>query len=328
LGKDRAKKTKKLERHMTNAPEWIWQLLSFLCICAGIVIVILYEPIYLRLKSPKTAPFLSTLIISISVAILFGSMWWFFVVQGKANTKKQKAEEKSIIEPELVLLSPEKKQRYLWIPKKSIHIQQGIDPRHGIHGNPIFGLKNLSNAPVTGITIEWTINESMSADLIFLTNKHFHKYNPKIDGDTFWLYNKKPLDKTAGTGTGMSVSDFATATISLLEMKALEVPLPPPIANSFTLRIIASSQRPTASNVPKGFIKSKGPTVYTVVKYKQSGKKHIGHFKIESSVITFSNTSSDDLKAGEWSGMEPKYWSEDNFRATVTFNVVQSLLCS
>jgi predicted PurR-regulated permease PerM len=70
-----------LERHMTNAPEWVWRIAYISCIFAGVSIAILSEPIYSRLKSPQASPVFTTIIVSILAAIIFGGVWWFFIAQ-------------------------------------------------------------------------------------------------------------------------------------------------------------------------------------------------------------------------------------------------------
>jgi hypothetical protein len=71
---------------MTSAPEWIWDPLSFLCVCAGLAVAILSDPVYLRLKHPHNNPVFSTCAISICAAAILGSAWWFFVVQRSSKT--------------------------------------------------------------------------------------------------------------------------------------------------------------------------------------------------------------------------------------------------
>jgi len=245
----------------------------------------------------------------------------------KTISSQSEISDQKTQEPELVLLSPPHKYRYRWIPKEEIAIFQGLKPPKDL-GHPILGMRNLSTMPITDITIEWKIADKNPAELIFLSNEHYRKYNPKLEEQTrlFWL-SGAPLRKEASTGHGMPVADIDVTDIPFCEptpssVSALEVSMPNAVANSFAIRIVATSQRPPKTNVPSGMIKTSGPTIRLVVKYHQSQEEFIRYFRIESSVTVLSDTVGD----GNLGHIEQQYWLEENFRATVKFIVVPDRL--
>ncbi len=54
-----------LGRIMTNAPEWLWNFFIWISIVAGIAILLLYEPIWARLRDGQASPVVSTLVVQL-----------------------------------------------------------------------------------------------------------------------------------------------------------------------------------------------------------------------------------------------------------------------
>ncbi len=90
-----------LERHMTSAPEWIWRLLSAACIIAGIIIAILSNPIYSKLKTSQNYPIFSTIIVSVSAAVIIGAIWWFIIIPSNLKEQPKLSTEVIPIPPKL-----------------------------------------------------------------------------------------------------------------------------------------------------------------------------------------------------------------------------------
>jgi len=75
-----------VERLMTSAPEWVWRLVTWGCVVAGVLIAMLTDPIYHRLKSPSANLVISTLIIAIAAAMVGGTTWYLAVVPSAPNS--------------------------------------------------------------------------------------------------------------------------------------------------------------------------------------------------------------------------------------------------
>ncbi|MBI4480433.1 MAG: hypothetical protein HY651_10465 [Acidobacteria bacterium] len=66
-----------LERQMSAAPEWVWKTLSFASILAGVILVLLADPIYSRFRGEHATRSTSTLILALAVATIASAAWWF-----------------------------------------------------------------------------------------------------------------------------------------------------------------------------------------------------------------------------------------------------------
>jgi len=281
---------------------------------------------------------LRVLAILLCLALVGFAMYPLYSWVGTTNAPSQASAKQSDIpktksterikeyQPEVMLLSPAKKHKYRWIPKEEVAIFQGLEPPKEV-SFPIFGFRNLSNGTIIDITIEWKIVEPFSVEQIFLSNEYFGMHNPKIEESThmFWL-SGTPLDKTKSTGFGMPVADSDVTHIPFCEpttsrVDALQIPLPNTIANNYALRIVAVSQRPSRNNIPNGIVKTSGPVIRATIKYRHSGKEYARYFRIESLVNVLSDTTGDGNVY-----IEPHYWSPENFRAIVSFNVVPDRL--
>ena len=101
----------------------------------------------------------------------------------------------------------------------------------------------------------------------------------------------------------------------------VELSMPPPISYSYALRLVATALRPDVSGQPSkggGMMKTVGPPMDLTLQYRQQGHDYTQRFRIESSVLVMSDTTFSGALGGN---VEPKYWSPNNFRAIVTFNV-------
>lgn len=66
-----------LERAMATAPEWLWGLLKFGCIVAGLAIVGLSDPVYGYFRDSQRHPVLSSLLLGLGFFIAASAGWYF-----------------------------------------------------------------------------------------------------------------------------------------------------------------------------------------------------------------------------------------------------------
>jgi hypothetical protein len=70
-----------LDRIMSAAPEWAWRVASFLCVLVGVLVVLVSDPIFTRVRSPRLNPVSSTLIVALTAAFVVGAAWRIFVAR-------------------------------------------------------------------------------------------------------------------------------------------------------------------------------------------------------------------------------------------------------
>ncbi|HBB96732.1 MAG TPA: hypothetical protein DC054_15230 [Blastocatellia bacterium] len=228
-------------------------------------------------------------------------------------------------ESEVVLIAPKELHAYKWVPLQRVAVEQGtLLPKN--MGLPVFRLENLSDAVVTGIRVTWRVVDPTPIKAVFLNSDHLKQYSPVIEPNGFAPFS---LHNAKGEGTTVPASDEETTDIPYLPTKAtstngVDLPMPPSIAYDYGLRLVATSLRPDVSNTPpqgRGMMKTFGPPLDLIIEYRQSGRDYTRRFRIESSVLVMSDTTLSSELGGS---VEPRYWSPDNLRAIVRFNVSAS----
>lgn len=68
---------------MGAAPEWLWRLLAFCCIAAGIVIVGNSGVVYPHLSNYRQHPIVSALFVGIAGGVLIGTAWFLFALKDR-----------------------------------------------------------------------------------------------------------------------------------------------------------------------------------------------------------------------------------------------------
>jgi hypothetical protein len=226
---------------------------------------------------------------------------------------------------EIVLMEPKAENGYAqtgfkWLPNQNLSLN--------IIRPPAFRVKNLSGIAATEIQLTWRIADAPPIRAVFLNSEHFKRYHAEIESG-FAPFNLKHED---GRGVGMTALDEETTQISYLLAAEEDAILPPSIATSYGLRLVATSIRPGPLNQPSkggGMIKIAGPLIDLTVTYRIAGRTHMKRYRLESSVVVLSDgVFSHDIEdphdkepEQHWS-MEPRYWSKDNFRGLAHFSVL------
>jgi hypothetical protein len=70
-----------LGHFMTNAPGWIFRLASWICIVAGILLILINDPAFSKLRDMRKHSVPSVITICFAIIVIGVSGWWFFVVQ-------------------------------------------------------------------------------------------------------------------------------------------------------------------------------------------------------------------------------------------------------
>jgi hypothetical protein len=68
-----------VEHCMTDAPDYVWRLITWACISCGVLIAILSDPIFNQLKGPSSTAITSIIIMSVASAVILGTTWHLFI---------------------------------------------------------------------------------------------------------------------------------------------------------------------------------------------------------------------------------------------------------
>lgn len=227
---------------------------------------------------------------------------------------------------EVILLSPKHKQAYYWVPMQDIQISQGLEIPKSI-SYPKFRIINLTEKVITDINLALKIIDTSPIKSVFIESQHFKSFGAKIEPASIVPFQ---LSNTKGQGSEFLAADEETINLPFLKPSsspddAEEFLLPSSIANSYAIRLIATSPRPNPNNMPSeggGILKISGPPIEVTMRYRQGDTDNVHLFRIESTVLLISETS----WLRELGGTIPTtFWSPHNLRAWVTFSVVQNI---
>jgi hypothetical protein len=142
-----------LERYMSAAPEWIWRLLAFCCIAAGIVIVGNSSIVYPHLSDYRQHPIISALFVGIAGGVLLGMGWFFFATKDRDATNFAKSNDSAPVSAQIA------KTRRATLSKVRDLVFSTKDKSDSARFDPIGALVKYSDEFETEQDVEWVANE-------------------------------------------------------------------------------------------------------------------------------------------------------------------------
>ena len=215
--------------------------------------------------------------------------------------------------PFLIVLEPEYKYQFRWIPLEDI--QPIIKPKAKNVTNrlPIFRIKNIGNTPAINIKIYWEMDGD-DLENIIRKNSILKKFNAKINSKRFSISKNENEYKSEFCqpcfDKASSILDYSIASPGTNFIQAL--PVPNEINSSYIIRLMAVQRPSSLSKLITSSIKLK-------IAYEgMDGRKYQESFTIESTFLFFP-----DNITGE-NHPDNKYFSPDNIRGDITFKVKRS----
>lgn len=74
---------------MTNVQEWVWNYATVFCVFLGIILFIISDYVYLKIKKAEH-PIFSVVVIFLSATILVSSIWWWLLIPSHVVVGKYK----------------------------------------------------------------------------------------------------------------------------------------------------------------------------------------------------------------------------------------------
>jgi len=230
---------------------------------------------------------------------------WFRILEARKNRTQN-------ILPEIIISKPLNNYHFRWIPSQDL--QPIIEPMY-LKGKeiahesrlPAFVLKNIGIGAAKNIKITWNIMGDNLKNIV--TNSDIlKKYNPLINQRIFGLkHNAKQWEATYSDQAD-SFIDYTAATQSTDFRE--EIIMPFQIESSYGIRAATLTRLESID-----FLKL--PKIKLAVTYNDiKGKKYQKYFLITSSLMFIPDNVSSDSNT-----VENKYFSFDNIRGIISFNI-------
>lgn len=257
-----------------------------------------------------------------AIATLFTAFVTFLLaVATLAMVKEMKITREKSIVPELIVLPPNYRYEFRWIPLEDLtpiirpELKEGEINLYETR-LPVFGLKNIGKAPALNIEVEWEIkNKSIPSSF---SNSEFTKpFKPSfsVQSHMFNLnritlngnngYSVFGIDKEI-TNIAFSVSTPTTETTQQLSM-------PSGISGTYDIGLI-TKEKP---DITLGFIDC--DNISLTLKYSDlDNKEYRKEFLISSQLLYLPDTIGSHCNS-----VENKYFSPSNIRGSIRFNIAR-----
>lgn len=132
-----------MERKLTDLSEMTWRYINVGCVIGWVIVAILCDPIYSRLKNPQIYQISSTILVSLLIAILVGGIWWFLILPIISDQPKEISE--------LSIEHDEKNPDYYLNPYEVENLKKQLGPDASFHRDLRVGKISIFNPSKTEV---------------------------------------------------------------------------------------------------------------------------------------------------------------------------------
>jgi hypothetical protein len=251
--------------------------------------------------------------------VIFTSLCTFLAALATLATVREMRQGRiQSLSPQIVLLPPDHKYAFRWIPQEdvSILIRPEAHPTIAIDKLtrlPVFKLKNIGIAAAQNITFRWHLSDQEEVFRLIDKADTLKEFSPQKSNEYISLTRNTP-----GGTTSWSVVLKSTETITIPYLTTSptsdvteRLVIPDRILNNLCFRFISETR-------PIDWTEISGHNILVDVEYYDlASRRHIRRFSVESELFFMP-----DAVQSSTNSVEQKYHHPSNLRGTLKFRVL------